>query len=115
MSTDATNLLRGTLELLILKSLTGGPRHGYGVSEWLQTVTDGGLTLEEGTLYPALHRMERRALVEASWGLSENNRRAKFYALTPEGRRQLDAQTSAWQSHVAAVMRALESTVPVTS
>ena len=112
MSTDAANLLRGTLELLVLKSLTGGARHGYAVSEWLEDVSDGALALEEGTLYPALHRMERRGLVEASWGLSENNRRAKFYALTDEGRQRLAEQTRTWESHAAAVARALATTVP---
>lgn len=111
MSTDATNLLRGTLELLILKSLTGGPLHGYAVSEWLEDVTEGTLSLEEGTLYPALHRMARRGLIESEWGVSENNRRAKFYALTLDGERQLTAQTRMWESHATAVARALASTV----
>ena len=108
MSANSTNLLRSTLELLILKALSGDARHGYGVLEWMEDATGGALALEEGTLYPALHRMERRGLIESDWGPSENNRRAKFYRLTADGRSQLERETREWLDHAALVARALE-------
>ena len=85
------NLVRATLDLLILKALTWEPRHGYGISEWIETATGGSLLMEEGTLYPALHRLQAKNLVESEWGLSENNRRAKYYRLTRGGRRHLES------------------------
>lgn len=105
--TDKLNLLKGTVDLLILKALEEGPRHGYGVAEWIGDVTDGTLLMEEGTLYPALHRLERKRLIEAEWGVSENNRRAKFYRLTAAGRRRLDAEARDWARYAAAVGQAL--------
>src|SRR5437868_899849 len=84
-------LLQGTLDLLILKALSWGPAHGYAVARWIEAATGDALRIEEGSLYPALHRLEERGHVESEWGLSENNRRAKFYHLTPEGRRELRA------------------------
>lgn len=100
-------LLRGTLDLLILRALSAGPRHGYGIAEWLDASTDGTLTLEEGSLYPALQRLERKGWVSATWGRSENNRRARFYALTPKGEAQLERELSEWQSYTEAMAKAL--------
>jgi PadR family transcriptional regulator, regulatory protein PadR len=100
-------LLRGTLDVLILKALTTGPRHGYAVAEWIKTVTDGDLLVEEGPLYTALHRLERNGWLQAEWGYSENNRRAKYYQLTRTGRAQLRTEVSAWERYVRAVGKAL--------
>jgi transcriptional regulator len=111
VATDA-DLLRPTLELLILKSLTWGPRHGYGVADWIKQSTGGHLLIEEGTLYPALHRLEGKGWVEHEWGVSENNRRAKFYRLAPRGRAALRAETTTWETYVASVARALAQTSP---
>ena len=107
------SLLRGTLDLLILKALSFGPRHGYAVAEWIGQATGASLQIGEGTLYPALHRLERQELVEAEWGLSENNRTAKFYRLSRIGRRRLESGTSSWYQFVEAAGRALRSTTPV--
>jgi len=104
---DNLGLLRGTLDLLILNALSTGEKHGYAVSEWIEATTDGSLLVEEGTLYPALHRLERRRLIEGAWGLSDNNRRAKYYALTAAGRRHLDAEADTWRRYSAAVDRTL--------
>ncbi len=106
------NLVRGTLDLLILKSLTWEPRHGYGISEWIEQVTDGSLLMEEGTLYPALHRLRGKGMVESEWGLSENNRRAKYYRLTPQGTRYLEAEAASWARYTDAVARALAMETP---
>lgn len=100
-------LLRGTLDLLILNALSTGEKHGYAVSEWIEAVTDGSLLVEEGTLYPALHRLARGRLVSATWGVSDNNRRAKFYALTAAGRRRLDEEAETWRRYTDAVAKAL--------
>src|SRR5215469_442167 len=86
-------LLQGTLDALILKTLSRGPRHGYAIARWLEEATDDALQIEEGSLYPALYRMERRGWIEAEWGISELQRKAKFYRLTPAGRQQLDVET----------------------
>jgi transcriptional regulator len=107
------SLLRGTLDLLILKALSFGPRHGYAVAEWIGQATGASLQIGEGTLYPALHRLERQDLVETEWGLSENNRTAKFYRLSRTGRRRLESGTSSWHHFVEAAGRALRSTTPV--
>lgn len=103
-------LLQGTLDVLVLKTLSWGPMHGYAVARWLRQVSDDVLQVEEGSLYPALHRMERRGWVAAEWGLSENNRRAKYYKLTAEGRRQLRAESGSWQTFATAVAKVLAST-----
>ena len=100
-------LLHGTLDALILKTLAGGPRHGYGIARFLEEATDGAVAIEEGSLYPALYRLERRSLLEAEWRLSELNRRAKFYRLTREGRTELGRETKAWAAFSAAVSRVL--------
>lgn len=101
------NLVRGTLDLLILKALIGEPRHGYGISEWIGEVTDGSLLTEEGTLYPALHRLHGKGFIEAEWGLSDNNRRAKYYRLTRAGERWLADESASWSQYTAAVAKAL--------
>ncbi len=110
MADTNLELLRGTLDVLILRTLAWGPVHGYAVASWIEQVTDDALRVEEGSLYPALHRLERRGWVESEWGLSENNRRAKFYRLTEEGRRQLRAEASTWASFADAVWKVLNST-----
>ena len=108
MATDeALELLQGTLDVLILKTLSWGPRHGYAVARWLHDTSDDVLRVEEGALYPALHRLEHRGLIESEWGLSENNRRAKYYQLTPQGRRQLRAKATSWARYAAAVSKVL--------
>jgi PadR family transcriptional regulator, regulatory protein PadR len=101
--TDAGQLIQGTLEMLVLKSLARGPLHGYAVVEWIQQTSQQVLKVEEGALYPALHRLELRGLLAAKWGASENNRRAKFYQLTAEGKKRLDAESQRWARLSAAV------------
>lgn len=103
------DLRQGTLDLLVLKALTGGAAHGYGVLRWLRRSTEGELRVEDAALYPALHRLEARGLVESAWGLSENNRRAKFYELTAAGRRELRAEAESWTRYVAVVARVLSA------
>jgi transcriptional regulator len=103
------DLLKGTLDVLVLKTLSWGPRHGYAVSRWIAETTDDALSVEEGALYTSLHRLEQRGLVEAEWGLSENNRRAKFYQLTPAGRAALRAQTARWTHYADAVFKVLRT------
>lgn len=105
--TDSLNLIKGTVDVLILRALEAEPRHGYGVAEWIDDITDGTLLLEEGTLYPALHRLQRKRLVDAEWGLSDNNRRAKYYRLTPAGRKRLARDTADWSRYARAVGLAL--------
>ena len=97
MADAETDLLRSSLDLLILKSLSWGAMHGYAISEWIQAATDGLLLLEEGTLYPALHRLERRGWISSEWGVSDTNRRAKFYTLTRAGRTQLAKELAQWE------------------
>jgi PadR family transcriptional regulator PadR len=104
-------LLQGTVELLVLKTLSWGPMHGYGIAEWIEHVTGDALRVEEGSLYPALYRMAKKGWITAEWGLSDNNRRAKYYRLTAEGRRQFREQTSGWQRFAAAVDKAVTSNV----
>jgi transcriptional regulator len=106
------DLVQGTLDVLVLKSLQWGPLHGYAVSRWIKATTREVLTVEEGALYPALHRLERKGLVEAEWGVSENNRKAKFYQLTPRGRRTLEAETRSWTDYARAVERVLGASGP---
>jgi PadR family transcriptional regulator PadR len=107
MTSKSLGLIKGTLDLLILKALSTGEKHGYAVSEWIEGVTEGRLLVEEGTLYPALHRLERRRLVEAEWGLSHNNRRAKYYRLTSIGKKRLAQEAKTWRSYSDAVGKAL--------
>ena len=96
-------LIQGTLEMLVLKALARGPLHGYGVVEWIHQTSQQVLKVEEGALYPALHRLELRGLLKAEWGASENNRRAKFYQLTTEGKKRLEAESQRWARLTAAV------------
>ena len=105
--TDPLDLLQGTLDVLILKTLTWGTMHGYAVSRSIRQRTDDVLTVEDAALYQALHRLERRGLLTSEWGLSENNRRAKYYALTAEGRRALRAETVVWRRYADAVFKVL--------
>lgn len=108
--TKPVDLFQGTLDVLILKTVSWGPVHGYGIARWLQQTTDDVLQIEEGSLYPALHRLEARGWIVAEWGLSENNRRAKFYELTPKGRKQLRVEASTWARFADAVSRVLDAT-----
>jgi len=108
MPEGKAELLQGTLDMLILKALTQGPTHGYGVARWIQSVTDDLLEIEEGSLYPALYRMNRRGWISSEWGTSEHNRRAKFYSLTAKGRGQLEEQVAGWERFVHAVQRILQ-------
>jgi transcriptional regulator len=106
---DTGDLIQGTLDMLILRALLRGPTHGYGIAEWIEQTSQQVLKVEEGALYPALHRMQLRGLLKAKWGSSENNRRAKFYELTAEGHRRLHAESQRWarlSSAVAFVMQA---------
>jgi PadR family transcriptional regulator, regulatory protein PadR len=105
-----TNLLQGTLDLLILKALALGELHGLGVSRRIEQITRGTFLVKPGSLFPALHRMEAAGWLRASWGASENNRKAKFYALTAAGRRQLDAETGEWKRVSVAIALALQAT-----
>lgn len=102
-------LLPGTLDMLILKTLSRGELHGYAIAEFIQQASDEVLKVEEGALYPALHRLEVRGLLRAEWGASDNNRRAKFYRLTALGRRELDHETQFWSRMAAAVARVMET------
>jgi PadR family transcriptional regulator PadR len=102
-------LLQGTLDLLVLKALIFGPRHGYAVARWVRETTDDDLRIEEGALYTALHRMEKRRWIEAEWGLSDSNRKAKYYQLTAQGRRQLRVQTDLWTRYAQAVFKVLQT------
>jgi transcriptional regulator len=109
MTQGVPEILRGTLDLLILRALSWGATHGYGVARWIEHATNDALAIGEGTLYPALHRLEERGWVSASWGSSENNRQAKFYALTKKGRAQLRVETDNWRRYAAAIFAALEA------
>jgi PadR family transcriptional regulator, regulatory protein PadR len=106
-TTNPSSLLYGALDALILKTLAGGPRHGYAIARWIEESSASAVLVEEGSLYPALYRMERRGWIEAGWGMSELGRKAKFYRLTPEGRRQLKAQTAQWATFSAGVSKIL--------
>ena len=103
MATNSKDRLRGTLDALVLKTLTWGPRHGYAISRWIEETSKSGITVEEGSLYPALYRMERQGWIEAEWGMTDLGRKARFYTLTPKGRRQLRVETEEFESFVAAV------------
>ena len=105
--TEANGMLHGTLDALVLKTLSWGVRHGYGIAKWIEETTDEAVLVEEGSLYPALYRMERRGLIEAEWGTSDLGRKAKFYRITPRGRRQLAADTKQWARFAAGVSKVL--------
>jgi transcriptional regulator len=114
---DRTNidLLQGTLGVLILKALSWGPLHGYGIARWIEQITDDELLVEEGSLYPALHRLQARGLVTAEWGISGTNRRVKTYTITEQGRQQLRAELSRWDRFSTAISRALQARRPRTA
>jgi PadR family transcriptional regulator, regulatory protein PadR len=102
-------LVKGTLDVLILKTLSWEPLHGYAVSRWIRQQTEGVLEVEDAALYQALHRLERRKLIEAEWGTSENNRRAKYYQLTAMGRKQLRQESATWRTYAQAVFQVLDA------
>ena len=109
MPEDRMELPQGTLDLLILKTLALEPRHGWAISERLQQISNDVLRVQQGSLYPALHRLERRGWIAAKWGASENNRRAKFYSLTRKGQKQLEAERDAWEALTTAVAQVLRT------
>ena len=110
MRDDRLSILKGALDVLILKSLSWGPMHGYGVSYWIRHVTEDAFTLQEGVLYPALHRLERKGWITSEWGVSENNRRAKYYELTDTGRAQLRHELTVWSRFADAVSKVVSAT-----
>ncbi len=109
MATNKSELLQGTLDLLILKTLTAGAMHGYAIAQRIQQRSDDVLVVEEGSLYPALYRMEEKGWIRAAWGKSENNRRAKFYELTRTGRKQLEEETALWERLHRAITLVLQA------
>ena len=102
-------VIQGTLDVMILKALAGAPQHGYGISAWIRERTEGELGIEDGALYQALHRLAHRGWIDAEWGLSDNNRRAKYYRLTPSGRKRLREATESWRRASSAINRVLEA------
>ena len=104
-----SDLYIGTLDVLILKALSWKPMHGYAIGRWIRQTTEDVLTIQEGALYPALHRLQRKGWLDEEWGLTETNREAKYYRLTPAGRRQLRAEIARWQAYSRAVNAALEA------
>jgi len=109
MRNERMDIIQGTLDMLIMKALVWGPRHGWDVLCWLREQAGGELAPEEGAIYPALYRLERRKLVESQWGISENNRRAKYYQLTEQGRKELAVRGAEWARYVGVVERILEA------
>lgn len=107
MTTLSKDRLHGTLDALVLKTLSSGPRHGYAIARWLEETTADAIQIEEGSLYPALYRMEKRGWIEAEWGTSEIGRKAKIYRLTNAGRKQLRLETAEWSHFASAVSRVL--------
>src|ERR1700748_1801235 len=99
------DLLQGTLDLIVLKSLSWGPMHGFGLARWIQLTTDDVLQVEEGSLYPALYRMENRGWIKATWAMTENGRRAKYYKLTATGKKQLEAESRSWEAVSGAIAK----------
>ena len=110
MARDTSDLLHGTLDLLVLKALATQPMHGFGLSKWIEQRTRNELEIVDSALYKALHRLEDNGAIVAEWGVSDNNRRAKYYSLTARGRAQLRAETATWKRYAAAVGRILETT-----
>jgi PadR family transcriptional regulator, regulatory protein PadR len=109
-TTEPAGLLQGTLELLILRTLARGPMHGYDIAQWIHGASAEALSVEEGALYPALHRLEVRGLLASEWDVSANNRRAKFYRLTAQGRKRLKEALEAWRRTSTAINRVIEAT-----
>lgn len=110
MPRSSVDLLQGSLDVLILKTLSWGPMHGFGVARWLRQLTDDALQVEEGSLYPALYRMENRAWIKSEWRITENNRRAKYYRLTAAGRRQFTEESGQWIRFASAMSKVLRAT-----
>ena len=108
MARESLDLLQGTLDVLVLRTLAWEPMHGYAISRWIRDRTSGVLEIEDAPLYKALHRLERDGCVAAEWGLSENNRKARYYRLTPRGRARFRSEESAWRAYAAAVFSVLE-------
>ena len=108
MAEQSVEFLKGTLDLMVLKTLSWGPAHGYGIARWIEQCTEDVLRVEEGSLYPALYRLEDNGLITSDWGITEHNRRAKFYRLTAAGKKQLRASHDAWARFARAVARVLE-------
>ena len=109
MTQNPLTLVQGTVDLLVLRALAAGPSHGYAVSRWVRERTDGVLGIEDASLYQTLHRLEAKSWIEAEWGLSDNNRRAKYYSLTVQGRRQLRTGAATWRLYAAAMAKVLEA------
>jgi transcriptional regulator len=109
MAMKTIDLLQGTLDLLILKTLSSGPMHGYRIASRIRDLSEEVLRIEEGSLYPALYRMEQKGLIESEWGLTDNNRQAKFYKLTRKGRREMDEESESWKRLSTAVSRVLKA------
>ena len=109
LSKSNVDLLQGTLDLLVLRTLLSGPQHGWGISQRIQQTSEDGFRVNQGSLYPALHRLEHEGWIDAEWGASENNRKAKFYRLTRSGRKRLEEETASWARLAAAVARVLET------
>ena len=109
MQTEQMDIIQGTLDMLILKALIWGPKHGWDILLWLRHKSNGELAIEEGAIYPALHRMEDRDLIEAEWGITENNRRAKYYQLTDQGRLELNERTATWARYIRVLEQILEA------
>lgn len=112
MATEDLGLVSGTLDLLVLRTLAWGPRHGFAIARWIKTNSDDAILVEDRALYLALHRLEERGLVESAWGLSENNRRARFYQITRAGKKQLQARTDHWARYAEAVFKVLRASDP---
>lgn len=110
MPSEKSDLLQGTLDVLILKTLSNGSMHGWGISQRIQQLSEDVLAINQGSLYPALHRLEERGWISAQWGNSDNNRRARYYSLTRAGKRQLAEETESWERFAAAVTRVLAAT-----
>jgi len=108
MARTTLSLLQGTVDVLVLRTLSFGRNHGFGIAGWIRSRTEGELNVEDAALYQSLHRLERQGLIAAEWGLSENNRRARFYQLTPKGRQRLRAEVSQWRRYAEAVFKVLE-------
>lgn len=109
MTRTPLGLLKGTLDVLILETLSRGPLHGYGVSRWIRETTGEEFKIEEGAMYPALHRLEKKGLLESEWGVTDTGREAKLYRLSDAGRRELESGVSTWRRYVAAMRRVLEA------
>jgi transcriptional regulator len=109
MAREDLQLLQGTLDVLVLKTLSWRPCHGYEIAQWIRDTTDAALQVEDRALYVSLHRMEERGWLESEWGITENNRKAKYYQMTPEGRRQLVTKTDMWSRYATAVFKVLQT------